>query len=290
MLRINLRTESTSRMRAEDGRRRSSLVGQGQQHRGENSGCVERKEEERKPNKSYLEAVKYGPNKREYSAAGDQPEGGRKVDQIFDQKSVLSEWSSEENNNDFLKMCVMGRVSRGDKEVVRGYMSRFGEDEGRSVNGGKSVEHINGEGVEGSTGDPGGAPATVKKVEQSAGEIDGLVSQRKACGYEFHEEAMELNEEERILNGKSEIEKNMVGQVNKEYMMESQAHSEKGGESNSGLFGEVIRVQQVGPVGNLESIQHAGTEKEGIEVDKENSTNSVAGKDKSGLEEMGNSK
>ncbi|KAI3702621.1 hypothetical protein L6452_28369 [Arctium lappa] len=303
-------------MRAEDGSRRSSLVGQRQQHRGENSGCVERKEEQRKPNKSYLEAVKYGPNKREYSVAGDLTEGGRKVDQIFDQKSVLGEWSSEENNNDFLKKCVVGRVfsidhleaikklcadiwfgcrvkylgeeedssflsfmedqsseqeevgidssdensdqpfeseDDGVSETEWGEESRFGEDEGRSVNGGKSVEHING-------------------------------------GYEFHEETMELNEEERILNGKSEIEKNMVGQVNKEYMMESQAHSEKGGESNSGLFGEVSRVQQVGPEGNLKCIQQAGTEKEGIEVEKENSTNSVAGKDKSGLEEMGNNK
>ncbi|KAI3677742.1 hypothetical protein L6452_37010 [Arctium lappa] len=204
-------------MRAEDGRRRSSSVGQGQQHRGENSGRVERKEGERKPNKSYLEAFKYGHKKREYSADGDQPEVVRKEDQIFDQKSVLGEWSSEENNNDFLKMCIVGRVSSIDhleaikklcadiwfdykvkylgeedssfssfmedqlsvqeevgidssdensnqsfeseddsvSETEWGEESKFGEDDGRYINGGKSLENINGEGVEGSTGDRG---------------------------------------------------------------------------------------------------------------------------------------
>ncbi|KAI3685855.1 hypothetical protein L6452_35116 [Arctium lappa] len=97
--------------RAEEGRRKSRLVGQGQQNREEHSDRAARLGGERKSNKSYLDALKNGSKNVEHLSIGDQPKVGRKDDQIYDQDSIIGEWRNEESNNNFLKTSVVGRVS-----------------------------------------------------------------------------------------------------------------------------------------------------------------------------------
>ncbi|KAI3728837.1 hypothetical protein L6452_17481 [Arctium lappa] len=99
----------------------------------------------------------------------------------------------------------------------------------------------NGVGVEGLTGDLGGAPTptTAKKAEQTVGGNDNYVFQKSW-----------INE---VFDGLSQHGKNM----------DFEGHLANSGESRSRPSGDINGVQQDGPAGNLEGAHQAGVESEG---------------------------
>ncbi|KAI3728839.1 hypothetical protein L6452_17483 [Arctium lappa] len=180
-------------------------------------------------------------------------------DQSLVQEEVWIDSSEENSDQSF------GSEDDGVSETEWGEESRFGEDDGRSVNGGKRDMQGYGVGVDGSTGDLGGAPApaTAKKAEQIADGNDDYVFKKEAGDNDFYVETIGFNEVEINLNGKVGSVKYSMGQVNMEKNMDFQGHLANSGESSSGPSRDINGVQQDGPVGNLERAHQAGIQSEG---------------------------
>ncbi|KAI3747857.1 hypothetical protein L6452_10553 [Arctium lappa] len=189
--------------------------------------------------------------------------------------------SSEENVSQ-----SFGSEDDGVSETEWGEESQFGEEEDRSVNGGKREDQRNVVGPEGSTGNLGGASAADRKNDQTLGGVNGFDSRKESGGCGFYEEATTLIEEESNLNGNSEATYNKLGKGNMENIeKDNQAHQANGGGIYCGLGGEYVGAQQVGLDGKVVEIHKAGAESEGFNNGTDGLQKLKAGKGSAGLGE-----